>query len=272
MTEPDAPSRAGAPRSPQDAESLARFQQRMALPLIASAVLPLFLLPGGDYPLVGALVFVGSWLVFLVDLIEHTRRVEHYFRTWLGRFDLVVVILTAPWFVVLGPSDSKFVLLIRLARVARLFMATRGARVLFERLGRVALIALVVIVLGAGVGYRAEHLTNPGFKTYGDALWWAVVTLTTVGYGDIVPNTTAGRVDGVMIMVTGVAVLGLLAGSMASFFHINGGSATQSGGEPSEPSEPAEPSAALVSEVSELRTEIARLTDEVARFSRPDRA
>src|SRR4029079_3878005 len=117
-------------------------------------------------------------------------------------------------------------LLIRLARIARVVMATRGARHLFARLGRVALLAVVVVFLGAAVAYRAEHPTNSGFATYGDALWWAVVTLTTVGYGDIVPRTTAGRLDGVMIMITGVSVLGLLAGSLASFFHLDSGSSS----------------------------------------------
>jgi hypothetical protein len=50
-----------------------------------------------------------------------------------------------------------------------------------------------VVVLGSLVAYHAEHPTNPGFATIGDALWWGIVTLTTVGYGDIVPKTPAGR-------------------------------------------------------------------------------
>ena len=70
--------------------------------------------------------------------------------------------------------------------------------------------------------YDAEHPTNPGFATFGDALWWGIVTLTTVGYGDIVPKTTAGRLSGVAIMFTGVAVLGVLAGSLASLFAVTG--------------------------------------------------
>jgi voltage-gated potassium channel len=51
------------------------------------------------------------------------------------------------------------------------------------------------------------------------------VTITTVGYGDIVPKTTTGRWAAVVIMVTGIAVLGVLAGSLASFFRLgdNGG-------------------------------------------------
>ena len=72
--------------------------------------------------------------------------------------------------------------------------------------------------VGAAMGYYAEHPTNPEFATFGDAIWWATVTLTTVGYGDIVPITTAGRFDGAAIMFMGVALLGLLAGSLASFF------------------------------------------------------
>ena len=114
------------------------------------------------------------------------------------------------------------------------------------------------MVLGAAVAYRAEHPTNPEFATYGDALWWAIVTLTTVGYGDIVPKTTAGRFDGVMIMITGVAVLGVLAGSLASFFRIP----TSPGGT-SEPAEPAAPANELI----DLRDQVSRLADEVARFA-----
>ena len=144
-------------------------------------------------------------------------------------------------------------------------MATHGPRRLFERIGSVALVAAGVIFVGAAAGYRAEHATNAGFATFGDALWWATVTLTTVGYGDIVPKTTAGRVDGVMIMVVGVGVLGALAGSMASFFRHGTGSTDDSDTDASE----GDPSQALVNEIAELRTQIAQLGDQVARLAPP---
>jgi voltage-gated potassium channel len=80
-----------------------------------------------------------------------------------------------------------------------------------------------VVVLGSLVAYHAEHPTNPGFATIGDAFWWGIVTLTTVGYGDVVPTTTTGRWAAVTIMITGIAVLGLLAGSLASFFRLGTG-------------------------------------------------
>ena len=78
------------------------------------------------------------------------------------------------------------------ARLARLLMATKGARRLFERPGRVAAAAGGVVVIGSLVAYHAEHPANPGFATVGDAVWSGIVTRTTVGYGDIVPKITTG--------------------------------------------------------------------------------
>jgi voltage-gated potassium channel len=180
-----------------------------------------------------------------------------------------VVIATAPWFLFPGAQAGQFVVLLRLARLARLVMATRGARRLFERLGRVALAAAAVVVIGSLVAYHAEHPVNPEFATVGDALWWGVVTLTTVGYGDIVPKTEAGRWVAVIIMVTGIAVLGTLAGSLASFFRLDNG--TSSAGAP--PADEADHTAAtssdaalqaLAAEVSALRHQVEALAARLA--------
>jgi voltage-gated potassium channel len=234
--------RPGQPRSARDAAFLARFGTWMQVPIVVSAILPLVIVPESN-GWVGATVGVITWLVFLLDYVVRARHLEHYGRTGLGRFDLFVVIATAPWFLLPGARAAQFAVLLRLARLARLAMATRGARRLFERLGRVAGVAGGVVVLGSLVAYHAEHPTNPGFATVGDALWWGIVTLTTVGYGDIVPTTTTGRWAAVTIMITGVAVLGLLAGSLASFFRLDNG--TPSTGSPTgEPAGDAAPASA----------------------------
>jgi len=259
----DTGHRPDQPRSDRDAAFLKRFDARMRLPIIVSAILPLIVVPeSGGWP--GVVIGIVTWLVFLADYIVRARRLEHYGRTGRGRFDLIVVIATAPWFLLPGAQAGAFVVLLRLARLARLAVASRGARRLFDRLGRVAAVAVGVLVLGSLVAYHAEHPTNPQFATVGDALWWGIVTLTTVGYGDIVPQTLAGRWAAVTIMITGIAVLGVLAGSLASFFRLDEGT-TDAGSPTGEPASTAPTSSdaalqALTAEVAALRRQVQALT------------
>ena len=210
----------GIPRDAKAAAALARYDRRAPLPLILSAVLPLVVAPQPGNP-VSVIIGVASWAVFVVDFVVHERLLRRYLGTRLGKFDLLIVILTAPWFLLPGTwPGGGLVVLLRLARLARLVVASKRARQLFDRIGRVAVVAVSVMSAGAVVAYYAEHPVNPEFATFGDSLWWSIVTLTTVGYGDIVPETTTGRIAAVMIMLTGVAVLGLLAGTLASFFRL----------------------------------------------------
>jgi voltage-gated potassium channel len=241
--------RPGQPRSEADAVYLERYERWMRIPITVSAILPLIVIPQSN-GWVGVVIGVVTWLVFLVDYVVHARRLEHYGRIWSGRFDLLVVVATAPWFLIPGLGSGQFVVLLRLARLARLLRASRGSRRLLERLGRVAILAAGVLIIASLVAYHAEHPTNPGFATVGDALWWGVVTLTTVGYGDIVPNTTTGRWAGVTIMLTGIAVLGTLAGSLASFFRLDEAETTDHEAEPAVDKTAVEDLAAKVDQLS----------------------
>jgi hypothetical protein len=95
------------------------------VPLIVSAVLPLVVVPdSGTW--IGIVVGISTWLVFLADFVVHLRRVDRYVRTGFGRFDLVVVIATAPWFLLPGAQGASFVVVLRLARLARLIVASRA--------------------------------------------------------------------------------------------------------------------------------------------------
>ena len=266
--------RPGQPRSDGDAAFLARFEPRMRLPIIVSALLPLIIVPeSGNW--VGKVVGVATWLVFVLDYTVHARRLVRYGRTGLGRFDLLVVVVTAPWFLLPGAQAGAFVVLLRLARLARLLRASRESRRLLDRLGWVVAVAAGVLVIASLVAYQAEHLTNPGFATIGDALWWGIVTLTTVGYGDIVPKTPTGRWAAVVIMVTGISVLGVLAGSLASFFRLSTGDNGQASNQPAEPAATASDAAlqVLASEVTALRLQVAALAERITGNSsgpRPD--
>ncbi|MFJ7910705.1 potassium channel family protein [Kitasatospora sp. NPDC096204] len=270
---PGTECRPGEPRSARDAAFLKRFDAAMRLPLVVSALLPFVIVPqsGGA---VGVVVGIATWLVFLADYVVHARRRHHYGRTGLGCFDLFVVVATAPWFLLPGASAGRFAVMLRLARLARLVMVSRGARHLFQQLGRVAVVAIGIVVVGSLTAYRAESPVNPEFATVGDALWWGIVTLTTVGYGDIVPETLSGRWVATAIMVTGIAVLGVLAGALASFLRLDGSGADAEdvGGSPSPAATPTAaatasadaPLEALTAEVAALRREVADLAERLA--------
>ncbi len=291
MTESAIPAaRPGRARSALAAETLATYNRYSQLPIVLAAVLPLVIAPAPGHP-VSIVVSVVSWLVFVADLVVHLRLLERYLATGLGLFDLGIVIVTAPWFLLPGAQTASFVVVLRLARLARLVVASKGARRLLARLGRVAVVAGSVTVIGALVEYYAEHPSNPEFATVGDALWWAVVTVTTVGYGDITPITLTGRLVAAMIMITGVSVLGVLAGTLASFFGLENGrggrqssrapAAVEPGPAPGPGAEPASPPGpgataergdradldAVLTELGELRDSLDSVTGRLSHFS-----
>jgi voltage-gated potassium channel len=112
----------------------------------------------------------------------------------------------------------------RLARITRLFrgegkreitrdvLANRG-----EYAGFVTLVlAMTVISVASVLVLQTESRHGGNITTGGDAIWWAVVTITTVGYGDFYPVTTFGRVVAVFVMFAGVGIIGALASILAS--------------------------------------------------------
>ena len=229
-------------RKPLTAEQLQareRWKGHWNLPIVLAALLPLFLTnPKSGW--VEVAVGIGSWAVFVIDLVVQRRIVPDYLHRRNGKIDLGIVLLTFPYYLIPAASGASAILLLaRLARVARLLLATAGLRRFAARLGKVVIVAGLVVLIASLAAYHAEHTTNPGFATIGDSFWWGIVTLTTVGYGDIVPHTTAGRVAGIAIMFTGIGVLGVLAGSLASLFGLEQSSEDEAT-KTSAPTEPAD--------------------------------
>jgi voltage-gated potassium channel len=238
---------------------LAAWERRMNPIIVVAAIVPIVIAftPRGDDT--GAnVVNVASWLVFVVDFVVHLRLRPRYLTSRLGVFDAVIVVLTAPWYLIPGFSSSKVLGVARVGRLARVFVVSVKSPVLVrlgQRLGQAAIYSVALIAACAYVVERVEP-PSAGFDDYGDSLWWAVVTFTTVGYGDLVPETAEGRVVGVILMIGGIALIGALAATLGSYLRSS---------EPTVADDPPlDTSSALHADVAALRTEIAALRDELA--------
>lgn len=114
---------------------------------------------------------------------------------------------------------------LRLLQASRLvaFVGTGigHARAVIQRRGLHYVVAAVIAIMFAAAGLEVAfeaHATGSNIHNYGDALWWAVVTVTSVGYGDKYPVTAAGRAVAVVLMITGIALFGVVTASIASYF------------------------------------------------------
>jgi voltage-gated potassium channel len=150
------------------------------------------------------------WVAFGVDLVARLllseRRVAFLRRHWLD-----VATLLLPF---LRPLRALR------AVVALDVIARRGGT--FARGRAVVSIAITVLVVGgvASLAVLDAERGKPGanIENFGDAIWWAAVTTSTVGYGDRYPTTAEGRLVAVGLMGTGIALLGVITAALASWF------------------------------------------------------
>ncbi|MGQ3360878.1 MAG: cyclic nucleotide-gated ion channel [Phreatobacter sp.] len=138
--------------------------------------------------------------------------------------DLLAIV---PFYVgLLLDVDLRFLLLLRLVRFFKLARYSPGFASLVDALwserralGASLLIFLGALVIAASAMRLAEQEAQPDkFATIPDALWWAVITLTTVGYGDVYPVTGAGKIIAAFTAVTGIVMLALPVGIVATAF------------------------------------------------------
>jgi voltage-gated potassium channel len=160
-------------------------------------------------------------VVFLIDFAKNLIQAPdkwRYLYTW-GWIDLASSIPTVDalrW----G----------RAARVFRIFRVLRGVRatkllvtLILERRTEsaflaVSLVSILLIIFASISILHFETLPDSNIKSAEDALWWAFVTITTVGYGDKFPLSTEGRVIAGMLMLAGVGLFGTFSGFIASWF------------------------------------------------------
>jgi voltage-gated potassium channel len=149
-----------------------------------------------------------------------------YGLTPLSLIDLISIL---PFYSLLLFPNLNFVNLIRLLRLLRLLKMSRYSEsvqtlgaVLYakkEELIATAFAVFILLIFASSIMYFVEHEAHPeSFGSIPDAMWWGVVTLTTVGYGDIYPITPLGRFLGAILAFLGIGIFALPAGIIAAGF------------------------------------------------------
>jgi voltage-gated potassium channel len=145
------------------------------------------------------------WALFAVDLIVKTAISPHRLA-YLRRHWLEVLVVVIPFF--------------RPLRILRIFVFGSRAWVGMRRLVNVDFLLVYgvgLVIIAATVVASVEGGEGASIHSFADALWWAVVTITTVGYGDMVPITLVGRAVAFVLMLGGIAFFSGMTANLASF-------------------------------------------------------
>ena len=192
-----------------------RIEARFDWPMVTAAllVIPLLVIEESDlgqpWDAIGVILNWGTWLAFAVELavmVYVTPRPTEWMRR--HPLDVAVVFLTVPFI----PAFTGLRLL-RLLRLGRLFSLKRLLSL--EGVRYAALVALMSVVIGGALFAAVEE--DQDLSSW-DGIWWAITTMTTVGYGDISPETDAGRILAIAVILIGIAFVALLTAFIADRF------------------------------------------------------
>lgn len=175
----------------------------------------------------GFYLYIGEWLFTFLFTIEYVMRIitsrnaRHYIFSFFGVIDLLAIVPTYLSIFLFGYQYLTIIRVFRLLRIFRILKLVRFIRAShtlaqsikanrFKILVFLEFILLVVTILGS-VMYLVEGPEN-GFKNIPTSIYWAIVTLTTVGYGDIAPQTAFGQIIASFIMILGYSVIAIPTG------------------------------------------------------------
>lgn len=215
------------PETDRRQQTLERFEAATELPLLllAVAMVPLLILPlvvhlpGPVHATITAIdwfIWAAFAAEYVVRLVLSADRWRYVRREWAALL-LVVLPFLRPLRVVRSTRALRVLRLFRLVAVAG-EVGRKCQRLLSRHKLHYALVITLSVVVGAAaVVLAVEEGQGGSINTFGDALWWAVTTVTTVGYGDKFPVTAAGRGVAAALMVTGIALFGVLTANLAAF-------------------------------------------------------
>lgn len=193
----------------------------LALVSVPVIVAPWLLdLPGA----VAASLEVVDWVIwaaftfqFLVRISLTDHRLRFAIREWP---DVLIILLPLlrPLRILRSARVLRVLGVVRLAAFLAEAGRTGARMVARSHIGYVVVAALAMIVAAAALIVAVEGQDGAGIETFGDGLWWAVTTVTTVGYGDLYPQTPVGRGVAALLMSIGIATFGVVTAKVAAFF------------------------------------------------------
>jgi voltage-gated potassium channel len=198
----------------------ARMARRFEIPALVAAllVIPVIVIeesePGAPWSTVASVANWLIWLVFAAELVAMLAVVPSR-KAWLRRhpLEVAVVLLTPPF----APASMQAARSFRLLRLLRLALAAKVVRGFFTMRGlRYATVIAAFGILAGGAAFAAVERDQD--LSAWNGVYWAITTITTVGYGDIGPQTEAGRVIAVTLMLTGIAYVAILTAAIAQQF------------------------------------------------------
>lgn len=178
------------------------------------------------------ILFYTEWVVTVLFTLEYllriavVRRPVRYMTSFFGIIDLLAILPTYLSLIFVGSQYLATIRILRLLRVFRIFKLTRyvsETTILVNALKAsrrkifvfVATVLLIVVVMGT-VMYLIEGHYNSGFDSIPRSMYWAIVTLTTVGYGDISPVSPVGQLIAAFIMILGYGIIAVPTGIITS--------------------------------------------------------
>src|SRR5690242_15513277 len=196
-----------------------QMQRRFEVPVMIAAVLviPAMALVRADAHSTawwaGVVLNTVIWLVFVAELAAILAVAPHRWR-WMREhpLDPLIVLLTPP----IMPSSLQAARLLRLFRLLRLVRLAQVVRRLSsDQAVRFAGLIALFTALGGGAAFASAE--GRQVSTW-DGVWWAVSTMTTVGYGDVYPRTDEGRFIAIVVMIVGIGFVAILTAAIAQRF------------------------------------------------------
>lgn len=197
------------------------WARRFEWPMVGVAlwiVLQWYLEETGALPLAAARI--ADWLVWLAFLLETlvlTAQVENKRAYLIGNWlNLLIITVGFPYFWQFAPLIGLLRSVRLVLVVALLLRMSKSARKLLSqhKLGTTLIVAFFTMLLSGILMSRID----PSVGDAWDGMWWAWVTMATVGYGDVVPHTGAGRLFASLVVLFGVVLISLLTANLAAFF------------------------------------------------------